>query len=89
MQVQRITRVMMVSVEDDRVEHPDSRGRMATALSDFQGATDTTGLAAASADALTRARDPRPPAELDVEFFEFTIARALNGMSSWLDARQP
>ncbi|MCL9761208.1 hypothetical protein [Frankia sp. AiPa1] len=53
------TAFMMVAVEDDRDERPETRGRMAEVLSDFRDA-GRPGLAAASVDALARARDPRP-----------------------------
>ncbi|OHV30252.1 TetR family transcriptional regulator [Parafrankia soli] len=79
------TAFMMVAAEDDRAERPEARGKMAQVLSDFQD-TPQPGLAAASVDALARARDPRPPAELDVEFFEFTVARALDGVATWLES---
>ncbi|MCK9874258.1 TetR/AcrR family transcriptional regulator C-terminal domain-containing protein [Frankia sp. Ag45/Mut15] len=79
------TAFMMVAVEDDRDDRPESRGRMAEVLGDFQD-DGPPGLAAASVDALARARDPRPAAVLDLEFYEFTVERALDGAASWLTA---
>ncbi len=77
------TAFMMVAAEDDRADRPETRGKMVEVLSRFQDA-EQAGLAAASVDSLTRARDPRPAGALDDEFFEFTVARALDGVASWL-----
>jgi AcrR family transcriptional regulator len=76
---------MLVAVEDDRQDLPGAAaGSMVELFSAHEVDPGKPGLAAAREDVLDRAAASRTPEQIASDFYEYTVARALDGAAALL-----